>query len=156
MWLNISTLEKECINWDEIKNLPKSDLDIWPVYKDHKVKAIKLGDKYRLIDLEISGLIKDLNKAGHKTDFCCAGHKVGNFRNCCGYISFTNTEENRKFIARVALAWIEDISQDRQHSMFYIDPPCVIRFKYSAEVRLEILEKLRNLFYDKTGNIISI
>lgn len=149
------TLEKECVNWNEIKDLPESDLIPWPVYEGRKVKAVKINGKYRLIDLEISGLIEDLNKAGHETEFCCAGHEKENIK-CRGYISFKNTSENRKFISRIALAWIEDNSQDRKHSVFSIDPPCVIRFEYSADLRLEILDKIKKLFYDKTGNIISI
>lgn len=57
---NQSTLEKGCVNWKEIKNLPESDLFPWPEYEGQKVKIDG-------VDLKIAGLIKDLNKAGRRT-----------------------------------------------------------------------------------------
>ena len=131
-----STLEKECVNWDEIKNLPKSDLDIWPVYEGQKVKAVKIDGKYRIIDLEIAGLIEDLNKAGKRTEYCCAGHgeesRGGGI--CRGYISFENTRENRLFISLIALRRIENTTPiDTLNSELLIEAPCVIRLHYNPK-----------------------
>lgn len=153
-----STLEKECVNWNEIKNLPKSDLDIWPVYEGQKVRAVKIDGVYRLIDLEIAGLIEDLNKAGRRTKYCCAGHEEESRNGICrgGYISFENTRENRLFISFIALRRIENTTPfDALNSELLIDPPCVIRLHYNINKRKEVLENFIKLFYDKAGNIIS-
>lgn len=147
-----SSLEKECVNWDEIKNLPKTEIDTWPVYEGCPVKAVLIDGKYRLIDLEISGLIESLNKAGRKTLYCCAGHK----ENCRAYISFENTRENREFISRIALRRIEnEMPADKINSELLIESPCVIRLRYRKEHRKEILGNFIRLFYDETGNIVS-
>jgi hypothetical protein len=153
-----STLEKECVNWDEIKDLPESDLIPWPVYDGRKVKAVKINGKYRLIDLEISGLIEDLNKAGHETEFCCAGHEDSKKDGICrGYISFENTRENQLFISFIAHRRIENTTPiNALNSELLIEPPCVIRLHYNPKKRKEVLENFIKLFYDKTGNIISI
>jgi len=153
-----STLEKECVNWEEIKNLPESDLIPWPVYEGQKVKAIKIDGKYRIIDLEIAGLIEDLNKAGRRTLWCCAGHEEDTRGGglCRGYISFENTKTNRVFIAFVALRRLENSTPaDTLNSELLIEPPCVIRFCYTPSSRKGMLENFIKLFYDKAGNIIS-
>lgn len=153
--LKISSLEKECVNWDEIKNLPKTEIDIWPVYEGRLVKAVLIDGKYRLIDLEISGLIESLNKAGRKTLYCCAGHKE-DYRECRAYISFENTRENREFISRIALRRIEnEMPIDKINSELLIESPCVIRLRYGKGHRKEILENFIKLFYDEAGNIVS-
>ena len=153
--LKESSLEKECVNWDEIKNLPKTEIDIWPVYEGRPVKAVLIDGKYRLIDLEISGLIESLNKAGRKTLYCCAGHKE-DYRECRAYISFENTRENREFISRIALRRIEnEIPIDKINSELLIESPCVIRLRYGKGHRDEILENFIKLFYDEAGNIVS-
>ena len=151
-----SSLDKECVNWDEIKNLPKTEIDIWPVYEGRPVKAILIDGKYRLIDLEISGLIESLNKAGRKTLYCCAGHKEEYRGECRAYISFENTRENREFIARIALRRIEnEMPIDKINSELLIESPCVIRLRYGKGHREEILENFIKLFYDEAGNIVS-
>ena len=120
-----------------------------------EIKAVLIDGKYRLIDLEISGLIESLNKAGRKTLYCCAGHK-DEYRECRAYISFENTRENREFISRIALRRIEnEMPIDKINSEFLIKSPCIICLRYGKEHRKEILENFIKLFYDETGNIVS-
>ena len=154
-----STLEKECVNWEEVKHLRQpEDLDPWPVYEGQKVKAVKIDRVYKIIDLEIAGLIEDLNKVGRKTEYCCAGHEEESREGgtCRGYISFENTRENRLFISFIALRRIENTTPiDALNSELLIEAPCVIRLRYNSKKRKEVLENFIKLFYDKTGNIIS-
>lgn len=55
---------KWCKNPEEIENVRKEELDLWPIHEGHWFKFLKIDDKWRMIDLEIFGLIKALNDSG--------------------------------------------------------------------------------------------
>lgn len=145
---NKGKIEEECINWSEIKDLPTEKLDLWPVYKGHKVEAIELDGKYELIDVGISGLIQTLNSAGYKTIYCCSGHEDDYFR---GYIMFECDERNAKLIGRVAEKYLmmDKVDVDDKFSI-ELDQGCIIRF-YPHHPQLnngKYLEDIKMLFYD--------
>ncbi len=144
---NIGKIEEECVNWNEICNLPTEKLDLWPVVKGHKVEAIELGGKYKLIDVGISGLIQTLNSAGYKTIACCSGHQDNFFR---GYIMFECDERNAKLIGRVVEKYLMmDVDIDDRFSI-ELDQKCIIRF-YPHHPQLnqeKYLEDIKTLFYD--------
>lgn len=142
-----SDIIKWCKNLDEIKDVRKEELDLWPVREGHWFKFVKLGDKWRIIDLEFSGLIKALNDAGLKTMFCCAGHIDESTRGgwCIGsYISFEATDRTKELIGRVCQSLLDydsdppfKIEVERFNSNTHI-----IRFYYKVCKRAEALSKI--------------
>lgn len=143
---------KYCKNLEEIKDVRKEELRIWPIIEGHWFKFVKINDKWEIIDLEFAGLIKALNKSGLRTTFCCAGHSCHSEETskgwCSGYISFEATEETKNYIGRLSSAFL-DIDIDKNDVKFMVErfntTIYAIRLYYRSEKREEILKKFENI-----------
>lgn len=151
---------KWCKNPEEIENVRKEELDLWPIHEGHWFKFLKIEDKWRMIDLEIFGLIKALNDSGLTTSYCCAGHVEESFKGICdSYIAFKKTIQAKEYIDRLVSEYKSkggNIITTRNSSyklglVYYendYNSSYVIRFRYKQGERESELEKFEKLILD--------